>query len=410
MKGKITARAVEALRKQANKNGSDVFLWDTELQGFGAKASAHGRVSWVFQHWLGGRGGKAKRIAFGQSPPMGVDEARKEAEKLRGEVNSGVDIVDRKQQLREAKREALLATALAEAVETYFQKRSKPGRFWSELRTRFDNEIVPALGKDTKLAGITKADIRHLIQAKEDTHPVAARTMFEALRPFFKWCVERDIIAASPMQNLKAPPLPASRDRILTDAEITAFWKAAGELPLFGPCHRLLLLTAQRREEVGAMSWSELDLEQATWIIPGSRTKNGKEHLVHLSFQAVAILSALPKLASPFVFTTTLEAPISGYGHAKARLDELIKPDKPWRVHDLRRTAASGMASLGFLPHIIERVLNHTSGATGGLISVYQRYEYAEERKRAIEAWGNYVDKLVAGKRTADNVVSLVRA
>jgi hypothetical protein len=84
--------------------------------------------------------------------------------------------------------------------------------------------------------------------------------------------------------------------------------------------------------------------------------------------------------------------------------------EKPWRIHDLRRTAASGMASLGFQPHIIERVLNHLSGAQGGLVSVYQRHEYIEERKRAIEAWGNYVERLVSAKPLSDNVVSLVRA
>jgi len=100
-----------------------------------------------------------------------------------------------------------------------------------------------------------------------------------------------------------------------------------------------------------------------------------------------------------------LDKPISGYGGAKLKLDELLKLGKPWRGHDLRRTAASGMASLGFLPHIIERVLNHTSGATGGLIGVYQRYEYAEERKKALHSWGSYVETVVSSRSKAENVI-----
>jgi integrase len=200
--------------------------------------------------------------------------------------------------------------------------------------------------------------------------------------------------------------MPDARDRVLTPEEIKSFWSATAFDPFYGPFHRVLLLTAQRREEVAGMRWSELDVEKATWTIPKERTKNGKEHLVHLSPQALACLPV--RGDSAFVFASAKgKGSISGYSDAKERLDAIMQPQNPWRVHDLRRTAASGMAALGFQPHIIERVLNHISGAQGGLVGVYQRYEYLEDRKRTLLAWGNHVEALVAEKPPVQNVVQL---
>jgi integrase len=401
---KLTARLIETLRKQATAEQRDVFRWDTEPRGFGVKITAQGYVSWLVQKWVGGRDGGAKRIVIGHmSSAMPLEKARSEAAIVIGDVHkSGIAaIVSQKQQLREQAREALRAMKLGEAVETYFKRRSEPGRFWSELRTRFNNEIVPVLGKDTAVASIVKADIRRMIDAKEDKFPVAARTMFEALRPFFKWCVERDIIPTSPIADMKAPPLQKSRDRVLTDDELRDLWNATVDFRIYGDFYRLLLLTGQRREEVGGMRWSELDLNEGLWTIPGERTKNGKAHVVHLSPLAVSILRGLDA-SRDTVFR------ISGnYSRGKALLDARMSAStKPWRVHDLRRTAASGMARLGCQPHIVERVLNHVSGAQGGLVGVYQRYEYLDERQRALHSWGEYVETVASGAEKASNVVS----
>lgn len=300
------------------------------------------------------------------------------------------------------------------------QKGEAGSAYWKEQAAILNREFVDKLGKDTPVASITKADIRNLIERKAETLPGAARNLFAAIRPFFKWYVSRDDdMVASPVAALATPRAPKARDRILTDAEVIAFWKATVEIgtlvgdhplstpsPIFTPFYQLLLLTAQRREEVAGMRWSELDLEEATWTLPKERTKNGKMHTVHLSAQALAITQALPRI-SDYVLTTTGNSGVSGYSKAKQRLDGLMQPKTPWVVHDLRRTAASGMAKLGFQPHIIERVLNHVSGAQGGLVGVYQRYEYLDERKRAIEAWGSYVEALVSGRPQAENVVPL---
>lgn len=183
-------------------------------------------------------------------------------------------------------------------------------------------------------------------------------------------------------------------------------WSAAEATPYpFGPFYKLLLLTAQRREEVADLRWNELDLAKGTWLIPNERTKNHKEHLLHLSKPALQVLGRLPVLDSEFVFTTTLTTGISGYSKAKRKLDALARIDKLWRVHDLRRTAASGMAMLGVQPHIVERILNHISGSTGGLVGVYQRFEYEDERRRALLAWGQHIDRLVSDAHQIQNVL-----
>ena len=411
----ITIRDIEAARTQAARSHKAVMLWDDELRGLGCRVAPSGKASWLVKKrlGLGGRQAKVIKHVFGDLASLKPDKARDAALTLIREIKSGVHLNRRTQETRAQTIKASRET-LESAVSDYIKKRSKPGRFWSELEDRFNKHIVPELGNDTPISEITKADIRRLVEAKEETHPAAARTLFEVLRPFFKWCVSRDLILVSPIADLVAPPVPEARERVLTDSEIKTLWFVTQFQFLFGPLHQLLLLTAQRRDEVGAMRWSELDLDKAEWIIPKERTKNGKEHLVHLSPQVMAILRGISRFKdSDLVFTTTGATPVSGYSKAKAQLDKrmgiVTDPDaegynqaKLWRVHDLRRTAASGMAALGSQPHIIERVLNHVSGATGGLVSVYQRHEYLPERKRAIEAWGAHVEQLVSGTQQSN--------
>jgi integrase len=216
---------------------------------------------------------------------------------------------------------------------------------------------------------------------------------------------------------MRGPEPVKSRDRVLSDDEVAAFWRATKRLGgVFAPVFQLLLLTGQRREEVAAMRWDEVEFEKAVWTIPAERCKNGKPHHLDLSPQVLSILCSLheERLADrDLVFTTTGVTSVSGFSKIKTRLDqlmedELARPVKPWRTHDLRRTAASGMAGLGFAPQVVERVLNHVSGAQGGLVGVYQKHQYRVERKAAMLAWGNYVEKLEAPDE-ARNVVAFHR-
>ena len=147
---------------------------------------------------------------------------------------------------------------------------------------------------------------------------------------------------------------------------------------------RLLILTGQRRGEVAGMEWSELDFEKRLWTLPRERVKNDRRHEVPLSPQAIVALEGLPRVSDRFVFSLNATSPINGFGKDKERLDDLSGM-ADWVLHDLRRTVASGMARLGVSLAVIEKVLNHVSGSFAGIVGVYQRHEFAEEKRQALE-------------------------
>jgi integrase len=229
------------------------------------------------------------------------------------------------------------------------------------------------------------------------------------------WAVAHDILETDPTTGVLKPlKIKPSRDRVLDDAEIVSFWTGCDQLGWpFGPLFKLLLLTAQRRSEVAGMRWSELDLEGKLWHIPGERIKNSKAHDVHLSDFALEIIHGLvelkPAAGKPdFVFSFTGDAAVSGFVYTKRTLDNLIGVHG-WRLHDLRRTATTGMARLGIPPHVADRVLNHTTGTIHGVAAVYNRFQYLDERKAALDAWARFVEALVRPETAQTNVVGLRR-
>jgi integrase len=304
---------------------------------------------------------------------------------------------------------------------TFVDRYCKPrNRSWAEVERQFKAEINPKWGA-RRVQDIKKRDVLDLLDGIVDRgSPVTANRVFATLRKFFNWLVERDVLESSPCAGVKKPTAEHSRDRILTDDEIKLFWKATAwfEYP-FGPIWRLLLLTGQRREEVAGMTRKEIDLAEKVWTIPSGRTKNGEAHSVPLSPAAVEIIEILPKVGKAgFLFTTTGETHVTGYSRSKGRLDSKMleitreaDPEAvltPWTLHDLRRTMASGMARLNVNLPVIEKVLNHTSGSFAGIVGVYQRHEFAEEKRAALEAWASFVEGLVEPR--LDNVVPLHHA
>jgi integrase len=268
---------------------------------------------------------------------------------------------------------------------------------------------------------VRRADVAELLDAIAQRSPAVARATYAELRPLFDWCVEKDLIAGSPCVSLTAPPRPKARDRVLAEPELRLIWRAADSLGFpFGHVLKLLMLTGQRRAEVAGMTWDELDLEGARWRIPGERAKNGQAHEIDLPPEALAILKDVPN-TGPHLFPARGGGAVRGFSATKRSLDAEIeelrrqdaseagapapkKPLAPWRIHDLRRTAATGMAALGFAPHVVERVLNHVSGTQSGLVGVYQRHDYRQERKAAITAWCAQVAAVVKGEALPSNV------
>ena len=419
MADKITKRAIDALRDKAKAADKTLLLWDADVTGFGAIATKTGACSYVIQYRLGGRGTPSKRVTLGKHGVLTPDEARKLAREELGKVARNVDVA----QVKKDEKAKLTGLTFKDAVERFLSIHSKGTRYWAQKHTRLmSGDTKPLASKP--MATITRAQLAATIDKVQARSNAAARHLFADIRPVFAWALDRGLIEANPMAGMKAPAASEARDRVLSDSEIKAFWQAAGEQSWpFENVFKLLLLTAARREEAAGMRWREVDLDAGQWTIAKERCKNGRAHTVDLHPEAVRLLDPLGEAAAPrlmtknegeedFVFSTTGRTPVSGFGRVKARLDarmQQILGDKfqPWRTHDLRRTAASGMAALGFQPHVIERVLNHVSGAQGGLVSVYQRHEYREERKRAILVWGAHVMSLVNAEAPASNVVPL---
>jgi integrase len=238
-----------------------------------------------------------------------------------------------------------------------------------------------------RLDSISRGDVRIVLQGI--AAPVAANRAHSIVRKFFNWAVENDLISSSPLAGIRAPNREKSRDRVLTDDELATVWHAKLGYPL-GQILQLLILTGQRHGEVGGMVWTELDLDAGVWTLPPERTKNGRRHEVPLSRQAVEIIRAAPRIGEQYVFTVSGTTPYRG-----KISDRPIAGVAPWVVHDLRRTAASGMARLGISLPVIEKILNHAGGSFAGIVGVYQRHEFADEKRAALQLWADHVERLV---------------
>jgi integrase len=250
------------------------------------------------------------------------------------------------------------------------------------------------------IEGLTKADIiRELDRVVDRGSPIAANRTLSAIRRFLNWSVERGLIEVSPAASVKPPAPESSRDRVLSDREIIWLWSAAQQVGYpFGTIVQLLLVTAQRRDEVTGMRRAELD-GASQWVIPASRAKNDTIHVVPLSALALEVLGQVPEGRPDLLFTTTGNSQVSGFSRAKRAIDsamttiarkELREPKfeiVPWKLHDLRRTAATGMAGLQTPVHVVERLLNHRTGTIRGVAAVYNRHEYWTERVDAMAAW-----------------------
>ncbi len=427
----ISKSTVDAFGPQAKP----AILWDAKLKGFGLRVMPSGVKSYVFQYRIGGRGSPTRRYTIGRHGTLTPDQARKIASDLAGKVAGGIDPIEAEREAARAKVEQLAAEARAArqreqlAFASYVDTFLASG-FKKKIRQRtrdgyegaLRNHAVPALGT-TPLPLIGKGDVLRVIDSIPNDQPAVRRIVFAVLRMLFNSALKREEIAASPMATMDAPEPASSRNRVLDDREIALTLRAADALGApFGPIYSMLLATGQRREEVAGLRWQELDREGATWTLPAERAKNDTTHIVPLSNRVIAILDkvakqegeARPKWPSRgIVFTSTGETSVSGFSRAKRRLDEQMlelarkdaeeaggDPDEvtiaPWRLHDARRTLATGMQRLGIRFEVTEAILNHRSGVSrSGVAGIYQRHDWAPEKRDALDKWADHLDGLL---------------
>lgn len=415
----LTVKAVDAA-KPADKR---VEIPDGGLPGLYLVVQPSGAKSWAVRYRYGG---KPKKMGLGRYPVVGLGEAREKAGEALKVLDGGTDPAQAKKAERAAAEEQDRDT-IENVVDLFITRYAKPkNRSWEETDRILRREVLPKW-QGRAVGDIRKRDIIELIDGIVDRGAATmANRVFAAVRKMFSWAAERDLIEASPCAGLRPPAPETRRDRVLTEDELVAVWRGADAMGWpFGPMVKLLILTGQRREEVAQARWSEMDLDGAEWVIPAARAKNNKAHLVPLSDPAVEIIKALPKIAPGgkaggrpvWLFTTTGETPVSGFARAKKRLDKLtleaLSKDAeepvemaPWRLHDIRRTVATGMAGLNVNLPVVERILNHISGSFGGVAGVYQHHQFNDDKRAALDAWASHVLHLVQGAG-GDNVVRL---
>jgi integrase len=414
--GKITLSAVKAMTKTERTE----FLWDGDLAGFGLRVTANGAKSYIYQYRMGGREAVKKRHTIGKhGSPWTPDTARAEAKRLALMVGQGIDPALADKERRRQAVDLAFSAYVTSFVDGYLKTRWKD---WALGKSMLERLAVPVL-KATPVPTIKRSHIAEVLDRLAD-RPASAKLMHATLRKLFNWAVSRGDIERSPMEGMEAPDGARARERVLSDDELVETWRASQKQAYpFGPLFRLLIITGQRREEVTGMDWSELDRASAAWTLPSSRAKNDKAHIVPLSDLAIAEIDAIALQLAPdaeelrwpksgLLFTTTGTTVVSGHSKAKLRLDQEIDATRArlaldagekahatmpgWRIHDLRRTFATGMQRLGIRFEVTEAALNHISGSRSGVAGVYQRHDWKEEKRTALDAWARHVSAALA--------------
>jgi integrase len=381
---------------------SDLIVFDDALPGFGVRLRAGGKRVWIAQYRVGS---KQRRLTIGSVDKVSAEAARSHAKDVLAKVQLGADPQNEKVSSR-----AKEAITLGSVADLYVDGPAK-----ANLKPRSHEEVARHLRshwkplRDTPIHKVQRSDVaaRLKVIAKE-SGPFAANRARASLSALFGWAMREGIAEANPVIGTNKATEEISRDRVLSDDELALVWNACRDDD-YGRIVRLLVLTGQRREEVGGLSRDEIDLDRAIWTLPRERTKNGLPHDVPLSQAALDILASTPQREGRTLLFGGGEGPFSGWSKAKAALDQRIaatmrrraeeagekcKPMLPWRLHDIRRTVATRMADLGVLPHVVEAVLNHVSGHRAGVAGVYNRARYASEKRQALDLWAAHLEQL----------------
>ncbi|MGJ5095621.1 tyrosine-type recombinase/integrase [Bradyrhizobium oligotrophicum] len=432
-KGMLTAAAVVKLKASERR----VEVPDAGAPGLRLVVHPSGRKVWTMRFRR--PGGKQGNLTLGpldttgdetRAPqighPLTLSAARVLANEIARQRAQDVDVIAVQRSDRHRKRLQIAersANSFADAAKLFIQERTtrktgeKPRRWIEEARLlgwdfsedepamvkggladRFRDKPVLDFDGDEIYALIAEAR-RHGVpgMARRSAAPSDARGrhMAAALSAFFKWLHRERRIKVNPVLGLSKPPNSPSRRRFLTDAEIKKFWTACTALGSpFGPMLKLLLLTGQRLNEIARLHEAELTDEAIR--LPGSRTKNALPHDVPLSSLAKEVLAEVQRVPnSKYVFSTNGRTPVSGFSKAKTRIDDLLDIE-PWVFHDLRRSAATGMAEIGIQPHVIEAILNHVSGHKASVAGIYNRAAYANEKREALEKWAEHLRRIVS--------------
>jgi integrase len=393
---KLTNASLARLKMPAGK--SDHIEFDETMPGFGVRIRNGGageHRTFIAQYKIGTR---HRRVNLGNVTKVNLEDARTQAKIMFGKVAMGEDPAAAKNTARaEASRtlDAIIANYL-EAKRTEIRARTYAIAKY-QLETLWKPLHTLAVSAVNRAAIAAQANI-----IAGERGPVAANRARSTLSAMFAWAIGEGLCDENPVMGTNKKEENGPRERVLSDSEAAALCLGAPEDD-FGQIVRLLMLTGCRREEIGLLRWSEIDMDAHTITLPPERTKNGQQHVVPLSEAAMKILHSLSRRDSrDYVFGRNGDG-YSNWSEAKGRLDATVQLKEPWTLHDLRRTVRTGLGMLGVAPHVAEAVLNHLPAK---LIRTYDRNSYTAEKRDALERWGSHLAVAVA-QASGTNVTRL---
>jgi integrase len=366
--GKVTISSIARLQG---------YLWDTHVTGFGARKQTNGTFYYIrYRH-----NGTQTVKSIGRHGPLTPDTARAKAKQLLGVVAGGIDPFA----------QVLSGEGFPAAVERYLERKKaslKPSSL-AEAGRYLRGHAAPL--RSLRLSQIDRRKLAALLgEVETSCGPVSRNRLRGALSGFFNWCIQEGLIDANPVTGTGKADEGASRERVLAPEELRTLWRSLGD-DAFSNVVRLLLLTGQRRNEIGKLTWSEVDLARKMIVLPAERAKNCRQHELPLSAQALTIIERLPRRnATDFLFA---KRGFTNWDGAKQELDKRLGIAS-WRIHDLRRSAATYMSELGVLPHVVEQTLNHVSGHKAGVAGTYNRSKMSDAVREGLQRWADYIDQI----------------
>jgi integrase len=413
---KFTENRIRALAGPAGKLTSegkpvkDELVWTDAPKGFAIRVSAAATAgsldhkTYLVQY---AHAGQKRRMPIGACNAISLADAIKEAKAILGDAARDRDpFAERK---AKARKDAADAYTLAALIDDWAELKLKPQR-----KPHYAEEAPRAIQRvfkrclDEPAAKIDSETVMRIHDAlvKKGKPIMAARAVGYASAAY-GWAIERRKLKDNPFAKLPTAPT-RKRDRVLDDEELKRVWDALASDSGFDAIARMLILTGQRREEVAGMTWDELSADGLTWTLPAARAKNSAVHIVPLSAQAQAIIAAQPRSnRTTLVFPGRLgHNTFNGWGNAKIALDRKSNVTD-WVIHDLRRTVATNLQKLGVRLEVTEAILNHTSGSRSGIVGIYQRHDWKDEKRAALQAWADRLEAIVEGRTAPDNVVAL---
>jgi len=363
--------------RAAKPRAASFTLWDTGLKGFGLRVYPGGAKTFIVLI------GPGRRQSIGRYPLVTLAKAREEATRILAEKTLG--------------KVRPLYSAFEDARDAFLKDCESRLRPISVRLYRRHLTVHFPFGRKS----VGDIDAREIVRRLNPLKPSEKEHAHRIGRTFFTWCVGQRIIDRSPMETVAKPAAGKARERVLSDEELKAVYRAAYKAENgFQRLVCLLIHTGCRRGELTQLQWAYIGPDAV--VLPGEITKNKRSHTFPIGAKTQALLARYPKLAgSPYVFPSSREhvkgkasTVMTGYSAAKRAFDEECGVTG-WTLHDLRRTFSTGLASLGIAPHIIERLINHSTGVISGVTATYNRFAYMPEMREAVEKWENHLTSLL---------------